>query len=268
MISLITSLYRSEKYLVNYLKRIDKFYSEVDKHGLQLEISIILNDPTNFELESINIFSSTRKWIKKEIVEREPLYATWNRGIRGAKYDIIGFWNVDDSRFSGALIKSVDLFKNGAQLVYFPFKYKRYIKFFNSALLVKTKIIYPPESFNDNKFRFISEMHCGPFFMFTRDLYDKTGSFDEQFKISGDFDWCARAARNGNFSYCNEVAGEFSNMGDSLSGSKSLRQVVENNVVYKRQGYKDKIISVSEEIPDFKVYKIKSGKNYTDIFNK
>ncbi len=38
-------------------------------------------------------------------------------------------------------------------------------------------------------------MLAGPFFMFTPNIYNKVGSFDDRFLIVGDFDWCLRAAQ-------------------------------------------------------------------------
>jgi hypothetical protein len=86
-------------------------------------------------------------------------------------------------------------------------------------------------------------MHCGPFFIFTRELYNKMGPFDEQFKIVADFDWCVRAAKiTDKFFLGKESAGVFRVDGKGLSsGGKPIHQA-ENNIVYRRHGVEDKIV--------------------------
>src|SRR3990167_3573116 len=76
---------------------------------------------------------------------------------------------------------------------------------------------------------FALSMHCGPFFIFSRSLYDKVGPFDEQFRIVGDFDWCIRAVKiSDKFMLSAKVAGVFKRTGDTLSGG-NLRHAAENN---------------------------------------
>lgn len=238
-ISFITSLYKSEEYLDKYLKRVKNFANFLLKKEVNFEFIVIANDTSVIEKEKLESFRKFNKWMQIFYVPRETLYASWNRGIKLAKNEIIGFWNVDDVRYPKAVIDGIQLINEGAELVYFPFWYLRYVKLFGLRILVKKKLILPP-SFD--KKEFTRSMHCGPFFIFTKSFYQKVGPFDEQFKIAGDFDWCVRAAKVGEFRLSKEIAGEFIKDGSGLSGrqSRSL-QDMENNIIYQRYGVLDKI---------------------------
>ena len=246
MISFITSLYKSEKYLKKYLKKIRKFADFLSKNNIDFEIIIISNDSTLGEKQELEKFKNLNKWIKIFYVSREPLYASWNRGAELAKNEIIGFWNVDDVRYPEAVIDGIRLIGEGTELVYFPFWYLRYIRLLGLRILVKKKLILPPPF---NRKEFTRSMHCGPFFIFTKSLYKKVGPFDEQFKIAGDFDWCVRAAKVTEFKLSKEIAGKFIKDGSGLSGRQSNSlQEVENNIIYKRYGSLDKMKKVDNKL--------------------
>ena len=77
-------------------------------------------------------------------------------------------------------------------------------------------------------------MHCGPFFMVKKDVFNKIGYFDSSFKIAGDFEWLTRAAKNNiKFTLGKNTAGIFTNDGTGLSGSKNKLQAEENNRIIK-----------------------------------
>jgi len=238
MISLITSLYKSEKHLKKYLKKIRNFSESLLKSNIDFEIIIISNNPTMIEKRELEEFGNLNKWAKVFYVSRESIYASWNRGVELAKNEIIGFWNVDDTRYPEAIIDGIRLIKQGAELVYFPFIIKWYINFLGFPFLVRKRIIYPPKF---NREEFTRSMHCGPSFIFKKSFYKKVGPFDEQFKIAGDFDWCIRAAKISEFKLSKEIASEFSVYRGALSSGKNPLREAENNVIYRRHKVLDKI---------------------------
>ena len=235
MISIITSLYKSEKYLEKYLENVDKFSKQAQ---FDFEVIAIVNDPTEFEKAKLTNFKKNHPFLKIMEIPREPLYATWNRGVRAAQGAVVGFWNVDDVRYPKAVADGLSLIEQGNDLVYFPFRYKRYVHILGFDMLAKNKIIQVPEF---DRAEFMRSMICGPFFIFKKEFFEKVSPFDEQFKIAGDFDWCVRAAKIGTFARSKEVAGLFTNNGTSLSGSKSNRHEIENNIIYKKNQIFDKI---------------------------
>jgi len=204
----------------------------MQKSGVAWELIVIGNDLSNFERKIIFEFKEKKDFVKFFEVEREPLYTSWNRGVKLAIYDILGFWNVDDERFSGSVLDGIKkILDDKFNLVYFPFIYKRYLKLFGCNILVK-KIIIKPSSFNKEIFK--KEMHIGPFFIFTKNFFNKVGCFDESFKIAGDFDWQVRAADYNEFFLSDNVAGIFRNDGSGLSGRKDVQQKKENEIIYKK----------------------------------
>ncbi len=212
------------------LELVKAFSKELDTANTAHEFLFLPNNPTDKENSLIDAAAAENSKIKKTVRSLEPLYATWNAGIEIASYPNITFWNVDDRRFVPAIIDGLKILNAGADVVYFPFKYRRYVKIFNISILAKFKTFVPPEF---NLKRFYIEMHCGPFFMATKEAFRKAGGFDISYKISGDFEWQARAALKGLiFKRSLVVAGLFTNDGTTLSGSKSTLHQEENRRVY------------------------------------
>ena len=143
-ITLITSLYKSEEYLKKYIRRIKKNADFLLKNNIDFEIVIIGNDSTVSEKQELEKFESLNKRIKIFYVSREPLYASWNRGVELAKNEILGFWNVDDIRYPQAIVDGIRLVKQGAELVYFPFIIKWYLNFLGFSVMVRKRTIHPP----------------------------------------------------------------------------------------------------------------------------
>ncbi|MBL8030574.1 MAG: glycosyltransferase, partial [Candidatus Doudnabacteria bacterium] len=126
MISIITSLYKSDKYLPEFKENLRKFASELTVAGVSFEVIVIANEATKEEENLAKEFSG-QNWFRFINVPRESLYATWNRGVREATGELLGFWNVDDVRFASAILEAKLLFEAGAMLVHFPFYIKRYL---------------------------------------------------------------------------------------------------------------------------------------------
>ncbi len=265
MISIITSLYRSDRYLDAYVKHLTLFADVLIKQCIDFEVIVIANDPTEKERGLRETFGN-KKWFTLVEVKREPLYATWNRGVELASGDVIGFWNVDDLRRPEAIIDGLELIKKGAELVYYPFTIKWYVSLLHWALPVRFKTIQPPLY---EKREFMQSMHCGPFFIFRKSLYEAIGPFDEQFKIVGDFDWCIRAAKHTDaFSLSKESAGTFRVDGSGLSSGGKPIHVAENNIVYTRYGINDKIEQVDPGLMStYKADSILHAGNHSPIIN-
>lgn len=224
-ISITSSLFQTEKFIKKWVGRLYSFAEEAEEIGLNFEVNAIANEPSIFELETLNELAK-KKWFNLYTVSRESLYASWNRGAHVARANIITQWNVDDIRNAKAMHDGLSLINNGAELVYFPFTYKRYIKVLGYDILVKRMLINPPEF---NREIFAKEMHCGPFYLFTKSLYEKVGQYDETFRIAGDYDWCVRAAKISDAIVKSQVnSGVFEKRAGTLSGGKNPLQGQEN----------------------------------------
>lgn len=252
MISIISAIYKSEKYLPAFLENVKKFISEVKNSGERVEIIIV---PTNPSLEEKQLLDTVKneEWCVIHEYNKPGLYAAWNEGFGIARGEIMGSWNVDDIRYANAVLEALRFVKNGADVVYFPFIIKRYFNIGSISIPILTKKI-SGEILNFEKRKFETTMTAGPHFMFTKKTFEIVGPFDEQFKIAGDFDWCARAASlNLHFACGKELSGIFRVDGSGLSSGGKELQVVENNIVYTRQKAYNKIL--------------KSNSNFTEKYN-
>jgi GT2 family glycosyltransferase len=243
-ITIISSLYRTDTHIKKWATEITRCVDKLMYKSVSVELIVVANDPTPLELQ---ILDNLKKftWLRVICVQRESLYASWNRGIQEGNADLCCFWNVDDLRSPDAILEAINKMKNTLSsqekklgIFYFPFTYKRYVKVGNWKILVKKKIMTPIEF---NREEFIRSMHTGPFFIFTQDTFDLIGGFDPSLKVVGDFEWCARAATLGiPFIRCEQNAGTFHNDGTTLSGSKSLLHTTELIQLYEKNKVFDK----------------------------
>jgi hypothetical protein len=148
--------------------------------------------------------------------EREPLYASWNRGIAASTGELIGFWNVDDSRTLEGLVEAQRLLAD-AELVDFALKMEG-----------KKEKLNPPQYRPDS---LSPKAGVSAFFMFQRSLYDRAGAFFPHFRITGDFEWSKRPiVRQAKYIPSPVVAGTFYVHEDNLSGGRNPLQEVEFNI--------------------------------------
>lgn len=238
-ISLITSLYRADAHLPTYVGHVLDVAARLRaKAGLMLEIILVANDSTPAERELIARFANAAAVAGTpalEIlhVERETLYASWNRGIRASSGLCLGFWNVDDLRTTEALIEGYRLIEQGCNLAYFPYTIVQPRRVLG-LLSVNQRIRYPALAYDRELFR--RSMRGASFFLFARELYQRVGPFDPNFRIAGDFEWCVRATDITDFCPGTQLAGTFALHGDNLSESGNPLLEVEQNIVHLRRG--------------------------------
>lgn len=246
MVSIVAALYKSERYLPAFVKHLREFAAYLQERDFEFEIIFVPQLPSDFEK---NIFKSLagESWFRLQENQKPSLYAAWNTGTEIAKGSVVGFWNADDIRFPEAVIEAEHLVKNGANIVYFPFKIKRYLVIGGLDIPVHLQTVDGPVlDFEQKKFQ--QTMTCGPHFMFRRSFFEQVGPFDEQFKVVGDFDWCVRAAYiTDKFARGKNLSGIFRVDGRGLSAGGTRRHMAENNIVYRRFAMTDKIVPGYEE---------------------
>lgn len=264
MITIITAIYKSDQYLEKYVKRLKKFTDYLKDRGTEFEVIIIPQVPSEKESEILKSLSQF-KWLKIIENSKPSLYAAWNLGVSMAKGDVIGFWNVDDVRNPAAVIDAEKKVAAGAELVYFPFDIKWYLDIFNVSLLVKIKHI---DSLNLNQKECQRSMPFASFWMASKELFNKIGPFDEQFKVASDMDWTIRAAlTTDKLVLSNYNAGSFRVDGNGLSaGRKNTNRIVEANIIYRRHNVIYKVAEGYDGLEsNFNVKKIKVNDEYIDF---
>lgn len=247
--SLITALYsKSDPYLPNYFKRLRDFTEKLKARNVNFEIVFVPQQPTAFARGLLAQVSQEPWFVMKELTT-PALYSSWNAGVLTASGKVVGFWNVDDIRFVDAVLEACELVNGGADVIYFPFIIKRYLSFLGFNVRVYSRRIDKQLPTVFDRRQFTTGMNCGPHFMFRRSLFKQVGPFDEQFKIVGDFDWCARAATyTDKFVKGQNLSGIFRVDGHGLSAGINPRRVAENNVVYIRFEASANVQPVSEEL--------------------
>ena len=261
-LSLITSLFRSERYLPRYVQAVLRVARECS--NLVLQLILVANDASPRERTWIARLQNDARTISNLqivplFVTRETLYASWNRGVRASAAECIGFWNVDDVRNAEALREAREVIHSGADFVYFPFP----VVVQNKHLFSYNFSVYFPSVPQFNRAEFTRGMFVGPFFIFRRSLYDRIGPFDEQFRIVGDFDWAVRAAKIVDFVLGRSIGGVFTSDGRGLSAQVNPRHAAENNIVYLRHGALDKLQPARPAL--MRQYRVEFGSTHVDI---
>lgn len=230
-LSIVTSLYRSDAFLERYRDHLLQVGQSLHEAGFPFEVVFAINDATPFERQILTALEAdTNKpfAVKLLFVEREPLYASWNRGIEASAGKCIAFWNVDDVRTAGAFIQGCEMIRGGCRLIDFPCTLVKVSRTADGAT-TEERVDYRPFPYDVQGNNPLDRLRTGPFFMFERTLFDEIGPFDPRFRIVGDFEWNVRAARVTKFCRGEAHAGNYYIHGQNLSTSDLLP--VEENVV-------------------------------------
>ena len=222
-VSVLTSVYKSEKYLDGYIKNLSKQkFKDFDVH-------IDLNKPSNFERSKLISFSQNSKNIKLTVSESlKSMSASWNSCILNSDSEYICLWNVDDKRTRNSLrIMSEALDKNkGVDIIYGHYYKTRNYKNIYGKL----------QDMSTSTHLLKVGMILGPFFMFRRKLIEKAGYFDEQLYSGADYDFAMRILCHGKAMYLKKILGYFLDEGLGASTRPNSKQAVERTLVELRYG--------------------------------
>jgi len=230
-LSIITSAYKSEKYLETYFNNI------IELEGFEnFVIILILNDPNAREKEIAEYYKNKYPDnIRIELVSRESIGTSINRGYALAESEFVSYADVDD-------YKKVDCYsrqlKNLEDNPDKDFAYGDFIIVPGQGIF-EGIITKAPEFSREIATR---GSIVGPNHFFRKKLLDKCGYWDEQFKSGGDFDFQIRAAFNTDFI---KTEGEpllyYTRYEGSGSASSNDLQKIERTVIELRYGIYDKI---------------------------
>lgn len=223
-ISIIVSLYKSQKYLEPFLIN----FLEIDNID-ETELVIVHNEPTDEENAILNNFLSKIPNIIHVAVPLEPLYTSWNRAISLSKGEYLAMWSVDDRRTSHSLRLQADILDKNPDCMIVS---GNYFKVFNYGDIVG---FLKKDPVKKNIFNKMPKFNNGCFLMWRKIVHEKIGYFDEQFKVGGDWEFWSRVTYNYNALPCNTVLGYFLRINnEGLSKRKSKEKDVENQVVKLR----------------------------------
>jgi GT2 family glycosyltransferase len=231
-ISVITSLFNCEKYLMGYFAAVEKIENKEE-----CEFLLLHNAPRNNELSIIKSQIEDKPWFRHIIItEQEGLYATWNRGVKLSNGIYCAVWNVDDIRYSDSLdLQAQELDKDP--------NYGLVTGYLNGTNVYGEtgSVLYKHDSMDKEPLEVYRSCLVGCFPMWRKSVHIKTGFFDEQFKCVSDFDFQIRVALHYKIRRVNKSLGVYLENDPNKISSNGL-QKTENNVIYLRYGVYEKVI--------------------------
>lgn len=233
-ISIITATYNSENTILRCLKSIDyQIYNN-------LEHIIVDGNSTDNTIKICNEFSKDLKIISEN---DKGVYDAFNKGLKMASGDVVGFLNSDDVFYNDNSLKTiVDGFDENTDAIFGN------LKFYNKKNKVVRKWMSKP--FENGAFE-KGWMPAHPTFYCRKIFYDELGRYNDSFKIAGDFELMLR------FIQVNKIKTKFIN--------KNLIKMEDGGI--SNSGLLSKIIILKEEFKSFNLNSIRINK-IIFIFNK
>jgi len=228
-VSILLSIYKSEKYLEHFLPSV-----KAQTIWNEAEFIITANDVSTVEKTILDEFYNENKSNTKILyTKRENLYASWNRCINHATGEYFAIANVDDIRTPGSLESQIKLLDQNKNALFCYGDHIVVSKFLSTdGELIKTS--------NVPKSEFTRSMIIGPFFVWRKTDNPAIAYFDEQFKSGGDFDFAIRLAVHGEGVRVNGILGYYYYGNTGLSTGSEL-QPIERTFIELRYGIYDKI---------------------------
>jgi len=213
-ISIITAVYNDARGICDTLKSV----AEQDYQAI--EHIVIDGASTDSTVDAIRVHGQR---VSRILSERDGgVYDAFNKGLRLATGDAIGFLNSGDTyTSSGAVSRIVQcLHDSGVNAV------------FGDVLIVNAldhaKVVrrFSSRSFSPARMAY-GLMPAHPTLYLRRQVYDRTGEFDTQFRIAGDFEFCLRAfvQRSTTYRYLPEALVRMPRGGLSNKGWRSTWEI-------------------------------------------
>ncbi len=230
-ISIITSLYKCEKFLEPFLIHFFKIVN-ID----ECELILVHNDPTDEEIEIINRFNWQGINKVHLQIEREGIYSSWNRAIKIARGKYMAVWNVDDIRLPHSLLSQKQALEDSHAVMCYGDFYGT-----NTYGLSKDRF-YQYDAFDCIKKSKLRRHILGCFPMWRKDVHEEVGYFDEQFRLISDFEFQLRLLPDYKFVKADAILGHYLEFVNHKLSSNHFLQDKERTVVEIRYRIYDKIL--------------------------
>jgi len=179
------------------------------------------------------------------------VYDAFNKGLKLAAGDVLGFLNADDTFYNENSIQDiVDAFSNNeADIVYGNLDYVN-----EESKVIRNWISKPYEKGLVKK----AWMPAHPSFYCKKEVYDRLGGYNDSFKIAGDFELCVR------FLEINQVPSFYLNkkLVKMLVGGISNSGLKSKWIIFKEDLRAFKINNISVNPVLFFLYKLKKLKQF------
>ena len=241
-ISVITISYNAENTIEKTLKSIE------NQSYNNIEHIIIDGGSKDSTLEICNSFSHEAKIISES---DNGVYDAFNKGLKLATGDVIGFLNADDTFYNENSIQDiVDAFSNNeTDIVFGNLDYVN-----EESKVIRNWISRPYEKGLLKKAWKIAH----PSFYCKKEVYDRLGGYNDSFKIAGDFELCLR------FLEINQVPSFYLNkkLVKMLVGGISNSALKSKWIIFKEDLRAFKINNISVNPVLFFLYKFKKLKQF------
>ena len=241
-VSIITITYNAENTIFNSLNSV---FSQSYKN---IEHIIVDGDSKDNTVKICKEFNHISKLISEP---DKGVYDAFNKGIKLATGDVIGFLNADDTFYNENSIQDiVDAFSNNeTDIVYGNLDYVN-----DESKVIRNWISKPYEKGLVKK----AWMPAHPTFYCKKEVYDRLGGYNDSFKIAGDFELCLRFLEINNIPsfYLNKKVVKMLVGGISNSGLKSKL------IIFKEELRAFKINNISVNPVLFFFYKLKKLKQF------
>jgi hypothetical protein len=235
-ISILTSLFRSEKYLASYLK-------EVKKQSIftECELVLVLNEASNLEKKIAKQFDQQNpNQCQLHFVDKvETLGASWNRAWKSSGAPLLAIWNVDDRRSNSSLADQHDAMRANPDWALCYGDYIRVSEYGTDEGKRKQTPFFSPVQFRR------AFPQGGAFWLLRKDVAGKLGYFDEQFQVAPDLDYSFRTVEASlKMGRVDTMLGYFTDAEEGLSTRDGARQSsIERTAIQLRYGVFDKVRS-------------------------
>ena len=241
-ISVITISYNAEDTIEKTLKSIE------NQSYNNIEHIIIDGGSKDSTLEICNSFSHEAKIISEL---DNGVYDAFNKGLKLATGDVVGFLNADDTFYNENSIQDiVDAFSNNeTDIVYGNLDYVN-----EESKVIRNWISRPYAKGLVKK----AWMPAHPSFYCKKEVYDRLGGYNDSFKIAGDFELCVR------FLEINQVPSFYLNkkLVKMLVGGISNSGLKSKWIIFKEDLRAFKINNISVNPVLFLLYKFKKLKQF------
>ena len=236
-VTIITITYNAQSTIEKALNSV------VNQSYKNIEHIIIDGDSKDNTLKICEKFSHIAKIISKP---DKGIYDAFNKGLKLASGDIIGFLNADDVFFSEDSVKEITsaFIKNNTEIVYGNLDYVN-----ENGKVIRNWISKPYKKGLEKK----AWMPAHPTFYCKKEIYDRIGGYNDSFKIAGDFELCMR------FLNVNNIPSYYLNkkLVKMLAGGVSNNGLKSKWIIYKEELRAFKLNGININLVLFLLYKLK-----------
>lgn len=187
-VSVITVCYNSARTLSHAIQSV------VDQDWPKVEHIIIDGGSTDGTADILERFRSRLAYVVSE--PDRGVYDAMNKGVMLASGDVVGFLNADDMYASPGVLSQVARMMEAGRLDALLGD----VEFFNPTDPKKTVRRYRSDQFSPDRIAW-GWMPAHPALFLRRQVYERFGLFRTDYRIAGDFEYCARIFRDNTLVY-------------------------------------------------------------------